>query len=136
MPTVFLDTNILLYRLDRSQPHKRQAAIDLIREHVDEIAISLQVLQEFYVNAVRKLGLSPSDARSEVELWSKRRVVEPSCKHVLSAIDSSERYRLSFWDALIVETAVVANATVLFTEDLTHGQVVRGVKIVNPFRSL
>jgi predicted nucleic acid-binding protein len=133
MPTVFLDTNILLYRLDKSQPDKRQTAIDLIREHVGEIAISVQVLQEFYVNATRKLGLTPSNARSDVELWSQRRVIQTTPQLVLSAIDSSERYRISFWDALIVESAVAADATVLFTEDMNNGQSIRGVRIVNPF---
>jgi predicted nucleic acid-binding protein len=133
MRTVFLDTNILLYRLDRSQPDKRQSAISLVRKHASEIAISVQVLEEFYVNAIRKLGLTPSDARSEVELWSNRRVTQTSSKLVLGAIDLSERYRISFWDALIVESAVVADAGILFTEDLNDGQVIRGVKIVNPF---
>jgi predicted nucleic acid-binding protein len=133
MPTVFLDTNILLYRLDRAQPDKREIAMALVRKHVSEITISVQVLQEFYVNATRKLGLTPSDARSEVELWSNRRVIQPSPKLVLSAIDSSERYRISFWDAVIVESAVSADASILFTEDLDHGQTIRGVKIINPF---
>jgi len=133
MPTVFLDTNVLLYRLDLSQPDKRQMAIDLVRNHVSEIAISVQVLQEFYVNAVRKLRLSPSEARSEVELWSHRRVIQPSTKLILGAIDSSERYRISFWDALVVESAVLADASILFTEDLSHGQMIRGIKVVNPF---
>jgi len=133
MPTVFLDTNILLYRLDRAQPDKREIAMALVRKHVSEITISVQVLQEFYVNATRKLGLTPSDARSEVELWSNRRVIQPSPKLVLSAIDSSERYRISFWDAVIVESAVSADASILFTEDLNHGQTIRGVKIINPF---
>jgi predicted nucleic acid-binding protein len=105
----------------------------LVRKHVSEITISVQVLQEFYVNATRKLGLTPSDARSEVELWSNRRVIQPSPKLVLSAIDSSERYRISFWDAVIVESAVSADASILFTEDLNHGQTIRGVKIINPF---
>ena len=133
MPTVFLDTNILLYCLDRSNEDKRQIAISLVRRHVADIAISVQVLQEFYVNATRKLGLTPSDARSQVELWSNRRVTQISSKLVLSAIDSSERYRISFWDALIVESAVLADANILYTEDLSQGQVIRGVKIVNPF---
>jgi predicted nucleic acid-binding protein len=133
MPTVFLDTNILLYRLDRSQPEKRERSISLIRKHADELAISVQVLQEFYVNAVRKLGLTPADARSEVELWSNRRVIQPTSKLVLSAIDSSERNRISFWDAMVIESAVAADASILFTEDLNAGQSIRGVRIVNPF---
>lgn len=133
MPTVFLDTNIHLYRLDLSQPEKRNISVNLIKRHVSEITVSVQVLQEFYVNAVRNLKLSPSEARSEVEMWSRRRVIQPTSAMLLSAIDTSERYRLSFWDSLVIEAAAAADASILYTEDLNAGQVVRGIRILNPF---
>lgn len=133
MKSVFLDTNVLVYAIDPRDPGKRGAALDIIRGLSGGWSLSVQVLQEFYWTSVRKLSISPSDARTATELWSRQRVVQPSPQLVLGAIDTSERYRISFWDALIVEAAVAGQCDFLYTEDLANGQVIRGVTVMNPF---
>jgi predicted nucleic acid-binding protein len=133
MKSAFLDTNILVYAVDPRDPRKRDAALDIIRSLSSGWSLSVQVLQEFYWASIRKLSISPSDARATTELWSRQRVVQPTPQLVIGAIDTSERYRVSFWDALIVEAAVAGQCDVLYTEDLSHGQVIRGVTVANPF---
>lgn len=95
--------------------------------------VSLQVLQEYFANATRKLGLDPDLARQKVEVYARFRVVEPSVVDLLAAIDLHRLHKLSVWDALILYSAKKAGCRVLLTEDLQHGQVIGGVKIVNPF---
>lgn len=135
MKSVFIDTNVFVYSVDGGNPAKRERAIEVIAESAGRCAISVQVLQEFYSACTRKLNLPPSEARAIVEMLCRQRVFQPGPEMVLHAIDTSERYRISFWDALIVESAVAAGCDVLLTEDLTHGQSIRGVRIENPFRA-
>ena len=134
MKSAFIDTNVLLYLVDPSEPGKRQAAREIMTEYGANFAISVQVLQEFYSISTRKLTLPPSEARALVKVWSGGRVLQPGPELVLEAIDTSERYRISFWDSLIVESAVATGCNLLLTEDLNHGQVIRGVRVHNPFR--
>ena len=133
MKSAFLDTNILVYAVDPRDSRKREMALEIIRSLSGGWSLSVQVLQEFYWASVRKLSISPSDARAITELWSRQRVVQPTPQLVIGAIDTSERYRISFWDALIVEAAVAGQCDVLYTEDLSHGQVIRGITVTNPF---
>jgi len=133
MKSVFADTNVLLYSVDPRDPVKQRIAIELIAEKAVNLAVSVQVLQEFYWNATRKLSLAPSKARAVVEEWSTRRVFQPDCETILRAIDTSERYRVTFWDSLIIESAASAQCDVLYTEDLNTGQVIRGIRVLNPF---
>ncbi len=133
MPTVFVDTNIFLYCFDLSAPAKRDIALARISALEESLVTSTQVLQEFYWNATKKLGMTPAEARRAVEHLSKRKIVQVGAPLVLSAIDTSERYRITFWDALIVEAAALAKADVLLSEDLNPGQVIRGMKVDNPF---
>jgi len=133
MKSAFVDSNILVYRVEFNAGAKRDRAIELIDQLGEGLVISTQVLQEFYVVATSKAKVAPSLARLVVETLSQRRVVTVSPAIITSAIDTSERYRISFWDALIVEAANFANCSVLYTEDLNHGQRVRGVLIQNPF---
>lgn len=93
----------------------------------------MQVLQEFFVNATRKLGIDVALARQKIEIYSRFDVVEPSVADVLAAIDLHRLRVISYWDALIVHCAKQAGCRVLLTEDLQHGQVIDGVRIVNPF---
>jgi len=100
------------------------------------MVISTQVLQELFVVLTRRLkpGLPIEKARKVIEDFSKIEVslIEPEI--ILKAIDVFQKYKISFWDALIVSAAAKARCRVLFTEDLNHGQKIEGVKIVNPFR--
>ncbi len=134
MKSVFLDTNIILYMIDRRDQAKTAAVFDLVHRLHRQASISVQVLQETYWAATRKLGVPPNEARELVESWSKRRVFQPGPDDVINAIDTSERYRISFWDAMIVEAAAALGCDVIYSEDLSHNQVMRGVRIQSPFQ--
>jgi predicted nucleic acid-binding protein len=136
----FLDTNILVYLFDTDAPEKKATVAGLFeREGASGLLIlSTQVLQEFYVVVTRKLArpLSPETAEQAVRDFATLPVRQVTSAHLLSAIRRSIQSRLSFWDALVVETAVDAGATVLLSEDLQDGQVFEGVRVVNPFGSV
>jgi predicted nucleic acid-binding protein len=133
----FVDTNILVYAHDASDPAKQRVA-RIVLERLWELgtgAISTQILQEFYVVATRKLekSLSRADARLAIEVYSTWHVVVIEPALIIAATRVEEEHALSLWDALVVEAARVAGAERLLTEDLTHGQVIAGVLIENPF---
>ena len=132
---IFADTNVLVYSADVSEPSKRATAKQLLREALasKSLVLSTQVLQEFYVNVLRKRLLLPAEAGEAVRLWAESTVVGTTPGLVLQAVELHQRYRLSFWDAMIVQAAVEAGCTLLYTEDLQHGQKIAGVEIVNPF---
>jgi len=131
----FLDTNILLYCDDSADVSKQQRALTLVLEHKAQRTgvVSLQVLQEYFVNATRKLGLDPGLVRQKVETYSRFDVVEPVAADILAAIDFHRLHRISYWDAMVVHCARKSGCRVVLTEDLQHGQEFDGVKIVNPF---
>ena len=131
---VFLDTNVLVYALDRHYRHKRERARELIRSLAEARSgvLSTQVMQEFYVVATRKLGVDPLEAKGILSSFGNFEVVEIAPRMVYDAIDCSVIDQLSFWDALIVVCAEAAACEVLATEDLTPGRVIRGVRVENP----
>lgn len=133
----FVDTNVLLYAHDTSAGDRflraRLRLIDLWQDGTG--VLSTQVLQEFTVNATRKLAkpLAPIDARRVVATYAAWPVHLPGPEHVLAASEVAERHHLSFWDALILTSAAAMGATRLLTEDLQDGQIIDGVEIVDPF---
>jgi predicted nucleic acid-binding protein len=131
----FLDTNILLYAFDSKAPVKRPRAQDLLsRLTASEAAfISIQVLQEFFANATKKMGLSPGEAKRLVDDFSQFPTHSPSPADVLAAIELHLTHRISFWDALIVRSAQQMGCATLWSEDLSHGQRFGAVTIRNPF---
>ncbi|MFO1205733.1 MAG: PIN domain-containing protein [Burkholderiales bacterium] len=134
---VFVDTNVLLYRFDGNDPAKRDVARAEFRRLVMErsIVISTQVLQEFFVAATRKLSpaLSAEQAGVVVSYLSRLPVAQIGTRTIIEAIALHRKFSLSFWDALIVRSAVEAGASTLYTEDLQEGQVIEGLTVVNPF---
>ena len=131
----FLDSNVLVYSDDPRDPKKQLTAVTLITEHLRlrTGVVSLQVLQEYFVSAMGKLKLSSELAKQRVEVLAKFHVVEPRVSDILAAIDLHRLRGFSYWDSLIVHCARQAGCTVLLTEDMQHGQVIDGVRIVNPF---
>jgi predicted nucleic acid-binding protein len=135
MARSFLDTNILLYCDDRAEPRKQAIAVkswSQLRLNGEGV-ISIQVLQEYFLNATRELSLDPALARRRLEQHAQFQVVIPSVALVLAAIDLTRLVQISFWDALIVEAARSASCEQLLTEDLQHDQIISGVRVVNPF---
>ena len=136
MAGTFLDTNILLYAVDAKAPvAKRKRARDLRDRHFKDGtgAISTQVLQEFFVNATRRLGLPAALVRDQVEELRRMTLIQVTPQLILDAIDLHRLSRVSFWDALVLRAAKAAGCGQVLTEDLNAGQVFDGVKVVNPF---
>jgi predicted nucleic acid-binding protein len=131
----FFDTNIMVYADDASSPEKQSRAIRLFADCRRQglAVISLQVMQEYFAAVTRKLNVDPELAQRKVEVLARGRVVRITEEDVLAAIELHRLTRISFWDALIVQAARVAGATVLYTEDFQHGGTLGGVPIVNPF---
>lgn len=135
----FIDTNILLYAYDRSAGIKRDVAAGLLRGLWETRCgrISVQVLQEFYVAATSKVRapLSRETALRVVEDYGHWRVHSPTVADVTRAAHIQERYQISFWDAMIIQSAARLSCTTLWSEDLNPGQVYEGVTVRNPFAS-
>ena len=133
----FFDTNVLVYLFDADSPDKRKRARALFQAHAGagDILLSTQVLQEFYVVVTRKLArpLDAAAATEVVENFAKLPLVNIDSKLVLSAIHRSRSSQLSLWDALIVQAAIEGQASTLYCEDMQHGLISDGLKIVNPF---
>jgi len=131
----FLDTNVLLYGYDLDAPKKRIVAQSLIEEawtQPGKTAISVQVLQEFHVNFIRR-GHSFSEANALLGDFSIWPVVETSIALLRIGLSLQVRWQVSHWDAMILAAAHASGARELLTEDLNHGQDYGGVRVLNPF---
>lgn len=133
----FVDTNVLVYAHDRSAGLKYKAAETLIEDLWDSGrgVLSTQVLQEFCVSVRRKAGrpLPAGEIRRLIQDYSTWEVVVNTADSVLQALDFEARYKISFWDALIVQAAEVSGASILYSEDLSNGQSYGSTRVVNPF---
>lgn len=130
----FLDTNVLVYAFDNAEPIKQARARELLADG-SAFVLSAQVLGEFFVTVTRKLAepLSIDRAREAIIALEVIPVQPITGPLVTAAIDRVQRSRLSYWDALIVETSRAAGCDVLLTEDLQDGQLIDGVRVRDPF---
>jgi predicted nucleic acid-binding protein len=132
---VFVDSDIFLYAVDDADPRKQRVARDwraeLWKSRLGRI--SFQVLNEFYVNAVRLKPGASDEARAEVRDLLAWNPVAVDAALIQFGWKLQDRYRLSFWDSLIVAAAKTASCGFLLTEDLQNGQKLDGVEVVNPF---
>lgn len=135
MPKVFLDTNFLVYQLDKRYPAKQRLSRDLARElaRKGEAVISTQVLQEFYVVATTKLKVDPVLAKAIMTRFTNMEVVTVTTELIDQAADINVQSKVSFWDVLVIAAAASANCEKLLTEDLKDGQTLNGVKVSNPY---
>lgn len=131
----FIDSNVLVYADDRRSPSKQTRAIALIGDLMKTRSgvVSLQVLQEYFAVATRKLGVDAVTARAKIELLTAFPLAPLDVDDVLGAIDLHRLHAISFWDGLIVRAAQQARCARIYTEDLQHGRKFEGVEIVNPF---
>lgn len=133
---VFFDSNIFVYAGDSSNPEKSKIAQKLIKTVANEGngVISTQNLQEFYNASIRKLHRDKNAVKLDVEDYSSIfPVTQISIPIILKAIDIQIKYQLGFYDSLILSTASYENCVVCYSEDLSNGQIVEGVKVINPF---
>ncbi|MBO6539915.1 MAG: PIN domain-containing protein [Rhizobiaceae bacterium] len=133
----FLDTNVLVYAaLGRfSAPEKYERAKQIVAD--EDYSTSAQVLQEFYVNAIRKSDkpLSPSKAAQWIEVVCRKPCQEVDSAVVMRGIENSQAYNISYWDGAIVAAAERLGVSRLYSEDLNHGQSYGSVQVINPFRT-
>lgn len=137
-PLYFVDTNVLVYARDASEPEKQHQAARWLQALWTERSgrLSAQVLNEYYVVVTEKLrpGLNRDQARADIRdlmAW------DPVCTGrvvVEGAWVVQDRHGLSWWDALVVSAAQIAGCAFLLTEDLEHGRDLGGIRVVDPFR--
>ncbi len=135
----FVDTNVLLYAVSTAEDEAKKASIALELLEDPDLALSAQVLQEFYVQATRPTkpdALSAKQAEDLVLAFARFPVQSTDAELVTAAIRAQQRFQLSYWDAAIVEAARRIGCRQLLTEDLNHGQDFEGVEAVNPFSTL
>lgn len=134
MPSVFLDTNILIYAAAgrKNAPEKAEVARRII--DVEDFCLSVQVLQEFYVN-VRgpRIGLSEEDTNAWIANLLEFECAVIDVDIFVTALGLSKRFQISYWDAALIAAAKRLGATKLITEDLNSGQSYDGVVVLNPF---
>lgn len=136
----FLDTNVLAYAFDRKAPEKAKTAQKLVEEALETRrgVISYQVIQEFFNVAFRRFPepLTADEAQQYLSTVLRRLLrVQSSVGLYSEALHVRERYRLSWYDSLIVAAAWEAKCGVLYTEDWQHGQRLGDLRVINPFRS-
>lgn len=134
----FVDTNVLLYAISggSDEVEKRSAALAILDN--EDLLLSVQVLQEFYVQATRASRLdriTHEQAVSLIESWLRFGVVETDVPLVQNALVSAARWQISYWDAAIVEAARMGGCQVLLSEDLQSGMNFAGVVVQNPFET-
>lgn len=134
----FVDTNILIYAEDRDAKGKHAVARALIMDLWEsrEGVVSVQVLQEFYVNVTKKLKkpLTVAKAKKIIEEYLTWTVVDNTGRMLVDAIDLQRKSQLSFWDSLIVQAAIQSGCNRLYSEDMNAGQRFGPVTLVNPFK--
>lgn len=135
---VFIDTNVFIYQLDKTDRRKHRIADALVRDALTrgDACISFQVVQECLNTALRKatVPLDAAQARAWLDVVLLPLVqVMPSPALYHRALDVQQRWRFGFYDSLIVAAALTAGCTRLLTEDLQHGQRVEALAIEDPF---
>src|SRR5258708_6838749 len=133
-----LDTNVLVYSVDRTEPAKQQRAKELLGYLAETGggSVSTQVVAEFFstVNPQSRVALTCESAelvvKEHLQIW---KVFDLTPDVVRQAVQIARRRRISYWDAQIIATAALHRVTLLFTEDLDAGSVIEGVRVVNPF---
>ncbi len=135
---IFIDTNVLVYihLFDEESQDKRKALQNLLHRRIDaELIINVQVINEFYNVLLRKNiedNVIQKKIHSQLEICS---ALELSLKTVFSAWKLREKYKYSYWDSLILASALENSCSILYSEDMQHGQVIEdSLKIINPFK--
>ena len=136
---IFVDTNVLVYSRDASEPPKQKQAMAWMARLWNEQTgrLSFQVLNEFYVTVTNKLrpGMDPQNAREDVRFLLAWRPIPVDTRVVEGAWRIQDRHKLSWWDALIVSAAQASDCRYLLTEDLQENRNIGTVKVINPFHT-
>lgn len=133
MSAAFFDTNLVVYAADTdcAEPERRDHARSLLMNRT--VTVSTQVLMEVYAVLHRKLGYTPEAAMDWVRTLTNETVAVLTAEDVLLGIETARRFEISHWDGLILQAARKAGITLVYTEDLNHGQMYGPVRVCNPF---
>ncbi len=133
----FVDSNVLVYAHDVTAGRKREIAKELLTRlwNGTNGCLSIQTLQEFVVNATGKVPqpISAEQAQDVVTALSDWTVHSPEPADVVAALKRKARYKISFWDAMILESAACLGCRLVWSEDLSSGQIYGSVEVRNPF---
>lgn len=133
----FIDTNILVYANDRTEKGKYERAKQILFNGIanEDIAISTQVLSEFYVTVTKKIKvkLPANTAKKEILLLKVIEIVEIDFNLIIQAINISDKNKLTYWDSLIIAAAQEARCNIVYSEDFNPDQTIGSVTIKNPF---
>lgn len=131
----FIDTNVLIYAEATDSPLKQRAALALLKRLYEEAqgVLSTQVLQEYCNVALKKLKLPAAHVREQLDLFEQFEVVQVTPAIIHAGLDLHQTRSVSFFDAIVLASAHAAGCNVLLSEDMNAGEVIAGVKIVNPF---
>lgn len=135
----FVDTNVLLYAISTVPDEAKKSRVASMVLDEEDLALSVQVLQEFYVQATRVSRPNPlthSQASQLVEAFLRFPVQENTVSLMTASLSASDRFRISYWDAAIVEAARALGCRTVLSEDLSHGRDYDGVVVTNPFHAL
>ncbi len=137
MSAIFVDTNVLLYAAGNAPSERRKSATARRVLKEENVALSAQVIQEFYWVATRpnKLALTHREAMDFIEVWKTFRFQATTLGIIEDALFLCDEFRVSYWDAAIIAAARHLNCEMIYSEDLSDGQDYGGVIVVNPFRS-
>jgi len=136
--SVFLDTNILIYSIGTAMDETAKTAKAIALLERDDCVLSVQVLQEFYVQATRASRLTPLPHKAATDLirtWLRFQIQDNTLSVFQNALTIRATHGFSYWDSNIVASAIAAGCTDLYTENLSHGRQIESVRIINPFRS-
>src|SRR5688572_29375737 len=134
----FLDSNILVYAIERGGPDPAKSARALELARGTDVCLSVQVLGEFYravTSPRRQVPLGHEEAVAWVQIWKRHDVRPLGVPHVDMALELATRFQLGYFDALILAAARLAGCETVYSEDLNDGQDYGGVQVVNPFAS-
>jgi predicted nucleic acid-binding protein len=134
----FVDTNILLYRISSHLAEAEKQAIAARILEAEDLHLSVQVLQEFYAQATRSSrpdALLHEEAVALIGSWKRFPIQESTVALLDAALIARDRWRLSYWDAAIIEAARLCGCETVLSEDLNHGQNFEGITVTNPFLS-
>ena len=130
----FVDTNIIIYAHDKKEPVKRKIASAILNslwESDVKPVISIQVLQELYVNLSR--FLTHKETNEILSIYKNWEIIDNTLAIFEKAVSLTQKYELSFWDSSILSAAIIGRAVIIYTEDLNHGQKIEGTTILNLF---
>jgi predicted nucleic acid-binding protein len=133
---IFLDTNLLVYYYSEDEPEKSAIVGNILKSN--DIVISAQIINEFSYVMIRKFNKEPELILEIIEAWRKEFDIKDLTPALsIEALNIHTRYRFSFWDSLVIATAIENNCGILFTEDLHHNQIIHGqLRVFNPFEGI